>query len=134
MVDERTARRLAESEQDSYEAALEGIYGAEAQARAEVLGVRGVAEAVHETRKGWEVEDLITGECYLRPFDEKMRKAGWLKLGELEDWAQDRVRSELPQIARSADRTIRDAPTWWFKSPRPWDSEIELWTPEVRSL
>jgi hypothetical protein len=132
MVDERTARRVAESEQDSYEAALEGIYGPEYQERADSLGVRGIAEAVYETRKGWEVEDLITGERYLRPFDEKMRNSGWLTLQELEDWAKDRVQAELPHIARSAQRTIRDAPTWWFRSPRPWDSPIEVWRPEVR--
>lgn len=134
MVDEVTAHRVAESEQDSYEAALSGIYGEELKARAEALGVRGIAEAVHETRKGWEVRDLITGETYLRPFDEKMRKLGWRKLGELEDWARDRVEADLPHIAKSAARDCRDAPTWWFQSPRPWTAPLKVWEPEVRSL
>ncbi len=68
MVDETLALRVAAQEKDSYETCLTGIYGEEMKAKAEREGLFGIAEEVRETRKGWEVRDLITRETYLRPF------------------------------------------------------------------
>ena len=68
MVDEATARRVAEQEKDAYEAALEGVYGEEDQRKAKALGLRGITERVREAMgRFWEVTDLITDETYMRP-------------------------------------------------------------------
>lgn len=64
-----TALRRAQWERDEYAAALEGLYGEEHQARAKRLGLgSGIIEILYETRKCWDVLDLITGERRLRPF------------------------------------------------------------------
>jgi hypothetical protein len=68
MVPERIARRVAAQELDAYEHALTGVYGVEERERAEREGLMGISELLVETRKGWQVTDLCTGEKYVRPF------------------------------------------------------------------
>jgi hypothetical protein len=67
--DIETALRCVASERDEYEAASEGLFGEELQERARDLGFGGgIVEILYETRKGWAVLDLVTGESCLRPF------------------------------------------------------------------
>lgn len=70
MVDERTARRVAQEEQNGYDQVLTGIYGEEEVRRAKKLGLAGIVEQRIErtSRKLWQVEDLITGEKFERLF------------------------------------------------------------------
>lgn len=70
-VSEKTARMVAHQEQTlgGYPAYIEGIYGEENKAKAQREGLAGIVEARIETRKGWDVLDLITGERFLRPFE-----------------------------------------------------------------
>lgn len=68
MVARSLAFRVAAQERDAHKTCLTGVYGPEAQARAEILGLHGIVEEVTETRKGWDVLDLCTGERYLRQF------------------------------------------------------------------
>ncbi len=68
MVHLDIAARVAAQEHDAYKYRMAGYCGPEEQLRAERLGLMGIAEILTETRKGWDVEDLITHERYLRPF------------------------------------------------------------------
>ena len=68
LVNPRIARHVAEEERRAYEHHLEGIYGEERQKRAEEKGLALISFTMKETRKGWEVEDLITGEKHFWPF------------------------------------------------------------------
>ena len=69
MVSGDIAQRVAVEERDAYERTLEGWYGPDARATAETRGLRRIAEVVTERAGCWIVEDLITGEHYIRPFE-----------------------------------------------------------------
>jgi hypothetical protein len=69
MVDEKTARRVAVEEQQAHQHAKEGFYGAEQQYQAEHDPLLGIAEFVTERADTWIVEDLITGDRYVRLFE-----------------------------------------------------------------
>lgn len=68
LVDRETAKKVALDEEDAYFFAMEGRYGAEKQQRAETEGLKGIVEALVETRKGWDILDLLTGDRFTRPF------------------------------------------------------------------
>lgn len=68
MVNPRIAHHVARQERESYEHHLEGIYGEHNKQKAEAEGLGLIAFTMRETRKGWEVEDLITGEKHFWPF------------------------------------------------------------------
>jgi len=63
-----TAVRVAITEWLWHDRALGGVYGREAQRKAEEKGVGGIAEARVELRTSWAVLDLITGAWEQRPF------------------------------------------------------------------
>lgn len=67
-VDSLTAMRVADQEREAYGHNLAGVYGEDARLRAERMGIKGVAEMLTETRKGWKVVDLCTGDITERPF------------------------------------------------------------------
>ena len=71
LVPRETAMRLADNEAGAYVHALTGRYGKEEQEKAEKLGLMGICEVTHETRKGLDVLDLCTGERYVRPLNGK---------------------------------------------------------------
>lgn len=66
MVPEHIARGVAEDERHFYEHALSGLWGEEQKARAEELGLEGIAEFRLERSKFWLVQDLITGRVIER--------------------------------------------------------------------
>jgi len=73
--DIETAVKLARLEREAYDAIQCGMFGCHAQARAKRLGLgKGIVEVLYETRKGWEVLDLITGVRSLRPFKTNFRR------------------------------------------------------------
>ncbi len=67
-VDMDTALRVASDEEGGYQHAHVGRYGAKYQEIAQKLGTLGIVEVRAETRKGWDVLDLLTGERFTRPF------------------------------------------------------------------
>jgi hypothetical protein len=71
MVDFGTAAHVADQEMLFHAHAIAGRYGTEARKRAEAAGLKGIVECRRETRKGWEVLDLLTGETFLRPFPKR---------------------------------------------------------------
>lgn len=124
MVDEATARRVAEQEIAIARDAMHGNQGPFAQQLAERWGLRGIVESTQECprRKGWTVHDLITDERYLRPYDEVLRKQGYV------------VWDELPEYVREThanDKPPETSRRWWFAAssntsePVPWVPEIE---------
>jgi hypothetical protein len=74
MVPLETALRVRADEIEEYLASLEGLFGAASRRKALRLGLGGVVEVVCETRKGWAVLDLITGEQGVRSFEEQRRR------------------------------------------------------------
>jgi hypothetical protein len=68
MVNPRIARQVAHEEKRAHEIYLEGAYGEAEKKRAEEEGLALISFTMKETRKGWEVEDLITGEKHFWPF------------------------------------------------------------------
>jgi len=68
MVSEEIALRVITEEQKSYEHAVAGVLGAEAQAKAFSIGMVGIVEKRQEQRTSWRVTDLCTGDCFVRPF------------------------------------------------------------------
>ena len=68
MVDEATARDVADSEKVGYERALAGFYGDEERTKAEREGLNGIAEIFYETKKNWHIHDLCTGEVRTKEF------------------------------------------------------------------
>ena len=68
LVDQATALRVARDEEGCYQHANVGRYGEVDQTKAQTQGLVGIAEVRVETKKGWDVLDLITGERYLRHF------------------------------------------------------------------
>lgn len=62
-VDEETALRVASQEKESHEACLTGMFGEADLHRAKAPNaLRGIVESITESRGGWHVIDLITGE------------------------------------------------------------------------
>ena len=137
-----TAQSVAASEMRSYADALEGVYGEALQARAKRLGLRGIAEGVRETRKGWEVIDLCTSETYIRPFDDRMRKQGWKQWQDLTPGIQKLVEKVEPVMAKEASKDSRiiwfrdvDVPDFWANTKGAWEPTIPdklVWEPEVK--
>jgi hypothetical protein len=78
LVDDPQAQRVIEEERTAHQHALEGVYGAEQQARATTLGLgpqpdkdgvlRGIVEVTMEHGDHWLVRDLMTETLYQRPF------------------------------------------------------------------
>jgi peptidoglycan/xylan/chitin deacetylase (PgdA/CDA1 family) len=68
LVDRNQAVQVAREEEGGYQHAAIGRYGPKLEERARTQGLLGIAEVRVETRKGWDVLDLITGERYIRPF------------------------------------------------------------------
>jgi len=68
LVDRDIAVRVAMEEEDSFDYAKEGRYGDRFKETAETKGLNGIVEVRAETRKGWDVLDLLTGERFVRPF------------------------------------------------------------------
>jgi len=142
LVFQHTAEQVAASEQRCYQDALDGIYGEKLKARAERLGLRGIAEHFKETRKGWLVTDLITGEQYLRPFDDRMRKLGWKQWRDLSPGIQELVEKVEPIVAKEAAKDSRiiwfrdvDVPDFWVQTKGRWEPgspDKLLWEPEVK--
>jgi hypothetical protein len=73
IVPEDIANDVAIEESAAYERALSGVDGAEDQARAERLGLRGISEQRTEYPECWVVKDLITLERFVRPFKKEYR-------------------------------------------------------------
>lgn len=69
MVDAPTAAMVANDEKDGHERTLSGVYGDEAREKAEKDTLRGLAERVTERSDCWLIQDLITDEVYIRPFE-----------------------------------------------------------------
>jgi len=67
-VNAAIAHRVASEETRAYQDHLEGIYGEGKQQEAQVNGLGLVSFTLKETRKGWEVVDLITGEQHFWSF------------------------------------------------------------------
>lgn len=61
-VSREIAERVVLQEQDGYQRALEGVYGAEDQRKAETLGLAGIVYTTTEIRSKWIKHDLITDE------------------------------------------------------------------------
>lgn len=68
-VSEQIARQVAKDELVDYERYLSGVYGEGKQGEAKTKGLSGIVEVIIETRKGWDVLDLLTGERFTRPFN-----------------------------------------------------------------
>lgn len=70
-VDFETPRKIAEQERRGYENALKGVYGKTMKHRAETSGLAGIVELRQEviTKKGWRVEDLVTGRKFFRKYN-----------------------------------------------------------------
>jgi hypothetical protein len=66
MVSEQQAYRVAYEERAAFEHCKTGVYGASLQARAQRLGLSGIAERRIEHGGGWLVIDLVTGDEVLR--------------------------------------------------------------------
>ena len=124
MVSEKIAVMVAKQEKGHIDRDLSGIYGEDHKARAQRLGLRGISECTHEKgRKGWQVHDLITGEVYLRPFDETMRKQGWLKWRDLPPGLQKMCADRKPEDDRRA----------WFKFDVA-SFELQQWEPRIERV
>jgi hypothetical protein len=74
LVDESIALRVALQEQDCYDCAKDGRYGADMQKQAASMGLSGIVELRAETKDGWAVLDLLTQESFTRPFPGKKKK------------------------------------------------------------
>lgn len=100
LVDMTTALRVAAEEAEAIQAALDGAWGEEQKARAERLGLRGIAEDKREQgsgkKHGWDVLDLCTGERFFRLTTEALRKHGWRSYHDLEQWEQRLVDASPP--------------------------------------
>ncbi len=67
-IDEALARRLVIEERTDFDRSLAGYYGVEQETVARQLGLRGIVERRIERAGAWEVDDLLTGERFIRPF------------------------------------------------------------------
>lgn len=68
MVDREIAMRVARDEEEMHSGCQEGRYGQDMITTAETKGLLGIVELRAETKKGWDVLDVITGERYIRAF------------------------------------------------------------------
>ena len=141
--DERQVERIVDSEKQGHEAALEGIYGPELKARAERLGLRGIVVLTHEKGKKWVCYDEVTEEHYERPFDDRMRKDGFVRFTDLDPHIQEMVTDVEPVIVTEAQKDERP---FWFRVPvlrefwNPqggWDDPLKpneplLWEPTIK--
>lgn len=92
MVDGPTAAMVANDEKDGHERTLAGIYGDDARTKAEGDTLRGLAERVTERSDCWLVQDLVTDEVYIRPFEVQ----GESPLRQSRRFARLRTRYGLP--------------------------------------
>lgn len=101
MVRQEIAERVALEEKRAYEHVLEGLEGEARKAKAERLGLRGIAECKWEKgagkKHGWEVEDLCTGERLFRLTPEALHKLGWKRYDELDNWERRLVDGDPPK-------------------------------------
>jgi len=65
-VPQAIAERVAGEELDGFRMTLAGVYGEAAVARAQQLGVEGIAEERRERGDGWEIRDLISDRRFFR--------------------------------------------------------------------
>lgn len=73
-VDKATCLKVAAEEREHYGCTMEGVFGPEQKARAERLGLTGIAFSRLERRSEWIIEDQITNERTTRPFDRKVKR------------------------------------------------------------
>ena len=136
-VDEVTAHRVAEQEEGMYRSVLAGLYGQNAQERAKLLGRRGIAYELIETRKCWLIRDLITSEEYERPFDDRLRKDGWFSFRELPNWLQEQIEKESSILAHECQKIVNTYHVW-FREPTLEEQHknkfIHIWEPRVKVL
>jgi hypothetical protein len=128
LVSGHIACQVAREEREFIKHALSGVWGEQRQERAKRWGLRGISEEVRETRGGWEVFDLITGEEYFRPSSDKMRKDGWAHWDELPPHFQQLFPHMEPPLNRH----------YWFKPELVRDREgfvdwkLRQWEPDIR--
>jgi len=68
LVREEIALRVAQDEEGGHQHANVGRYGQEKQVTSKEIGLSGIVELRAETKKGWDVLDVITGERFIRAF------------------------------------------------------------------
>lgn len=67
LVDEATAMRVADEEKKDYETIVAGqSYVPGEEEKAKRLGLKGIVEARQESKGGWNVTDVLTGERFWR--------------------------------------------------------------------
>jgi hypothetical protein len=124
MVDEATAERVAKQEKQSIEYVLQGVEGETNKARAERLGLRGIAECRVEQgagkKLGWAVLDLCTGERFFRLCTESLRKLGWRRYDDL-------TQSERAIVDGSPPSDIEDYKSAHYKFEMPERAERPGW-------
>lgn len=111
---EELVRRIVRAEKDGHEAALEGLYGDRLKERAERLGLRGIVVLTREKGKKWVCFDEVTGEHYERPFDDRMRKNGFVRFTDLDPHIQELIADVEPAIVTEAKKDERP---FWFRVP-----------------
>jgi len=138
MVDEATARRVAEEEKQSIEYVLQGYEGEKNKALAERLGLRGIAEVRVEKgsgkKHGWDVLDLCTGERFFRLTGEALRSLGWRHYADLLGWERKLVDQDPPADFDDHKRDYRQAhykfeARWASGYPTGW--KITVYRPEA---
>lgn len=111
LVHGRIAVGVARDEIRGIEVALEGFWGEAQKARAERLGLRGIAELKREQgsgkKHGWDILDLCTGERLFRLTDEALRKTGWRSWHDLAPWEQ--------ALAEAAAASVEDPKRGHYK-------------------
>lgn len=130
MVSERIAFMVAEDEKRGHEAALSGAWGDTQKLRAEALGLRGVSEYREETRRGWLIQDLCTGEHLLKLYEAGIEKAGFRRFFDLDGATQAALRREPPP-------GVEDVEEEWYERGRALEvhltKEVKVYRPEVLS-
>lgn len=103
-VDQQIAEMVANDERRGHKAALEGFYGEDRRKAAEEDTLRGLSEQVTERTDCWIVQDLITDERYIRPFQPEWRLNSkyWMRLSRLRSKYRLPLQEELPKTAQSA--------------------------------
>lgn len=95
LVLDTVAMKVAVEEKAAYERALTGVMGEREKRKAEVLGLSGIAYAMYEKGSGkkfrWHVFDLITYEETRRLHETQLREQGYVKIGDLPEWARKEV-------------------------------------------
>jgi hypothetical protein len=114
MVSFEIARQVACDERRDYDHALDGSYGEAQKKRAELLGLRGIAYLMMEHGSGknfrWYVQDLITGECFIRRHDRDIEALGFKPFEAL----PEKVRADLNKTGREWDYRR----TFWKLDPK----------------